>query len=265
MIDDRIRVQSQLYPWILLSVLNRKKQGLGGAFKAGKPYPDRPVCVTSRDTGRAVIWDPVSAEVSLVNQPDPDVLKSGIGFAFADSRKTVSFFETGAINPLTMRHLHRLVSWKRLLQHLLTVQDELGSKNWERLSDERLLEKTLITLFSAVAGLNGLAQLDAFTSDLMHHLSKGLIHITTGGVEGEMATLGIDNGQLLWLDPDASLDGYSVDFTFRNIRTAWMCVANLTDNLAAVGKGDIKLRGYIPLADGFNHMLDRLQMFVKVG
>ena len=246
-------------------MLNRKKQGLGGTIDTGKPFPDVPVSVTSRDMGQAVIWDPVSAEVSLVNQPDPEVLKHGIGFAFPGGQNAVRFFETGALNPLTMRHLYHLVSWKRLIQHLLIVQDELGSKNWKSLSDARLLRKTLITLYSAVAGLNGLSRLDTFTRDLMHHLPKGLIRISIGGVEGQVATLGIDDGSMLWLDSGASLDGYSVDFTFKNIHTAWMCVANLADNLAAVGKGDIKLRGYVPMADGFNHMLDRLQMFVKVG
>ena len=73
----------------------------------------------------------------------------------------------------------------------------------------------------------------------------------------------MEAGQLRWLKKEENGVGHEVDFRFRSLEIAWKSVANLTDNLAAVGKGDIYLRGYIPLADGFNHMLDRLQMFVK--
>lgn len=145
----------------------------------------------------------------------------------------------------------------------LAIQSDLGSRNWEKLTEPQLLRKTIITFCSAVAGLNGLSQLDSFTRELMNHLPDGVIRIYIAGVEKTVAMIGFRKGCLFWSDSIEPFDGYSVDFTFKNIHTAWMSVANLTDNLAAVGKGDIKLRGYIPLADGFNHMLDRLQMFVK--
>ena len=203
--------------------------------------------------------------MEVVMQPRPSEKQNGIGFEFAKGRAAVKFFEGGSLNPFTMRRVSLIWNWKRLLKQLLKVQDELGTKDWETLEEEQLLTKTLTTLYSAVAGLNGLSQLDPFTADLMHHLPNGWMRIRIGGVEGQVASLGFREGSVVWLGAEETLEGYSVDFTFKDIRTAWMCVANLSDNLAAVGKGDIKLRGYIPLADGFNHMLDRLQMFVKAG
>jgi hypothetical protein len=264
LIDERTLVQCDLYPWILLSVLNRKKYEPGVYNETDKHFPAVQVRIINRESRREVMWSPTFKEVvlgTMTTEKDPT---NWIGFEFRTSRSAVHFFETGSLNPLSMRTLHRVVSWKRLLQQFMSIQKEMASRDWEKLSEAQLFRKTIITLYSAVAGLNGLSQLDTFTRELMHHLPDGVIRIGIGGVSGAVATIGIRKGHLFWSETITPFDGYSVDFTFKNIRTAWTCVANLTDNLAAVGKGDIKLRGYIPLADGFNHMLDRLQMFVKV-
>lgn len=261
--DERLRIQSDLYPWILLSVMNGKRNGVSAEAPHGNLFPDVDIAITSRHSSRVVRWSPDADRVAIEKRMEGADLFSGIGFDFFSMSSAVKFFESSQLNPLAMKKVYRMKPWVKFLRQLLWIQGELGCKNWENLNEAHLLRKTILTIYSAVVGLNGLRELDLFSADLMNHLPDGCIRMRIEGVDEVVATIGFEGGRMIWLDSGATVGAQSVDFTFKSIRSAWMSVSNLSDNLAAVGKGDIRLRGFIPLADGFNHMLDRLQMFVK--
>jgi hypothetical protein len=186
-----------------------------------------------------------------------------VGFRFRSEREALRCFAEDHLTLRSLRGLHHPVSWLGLIRGMLSVKHRMGTHAWERVSEAELLVKTLFTLRAAVAGLNGLKQLDAFTGGLFEQLPQGWIHLHIIGAPVELPSIGIHRNGLSWSTRAKAVGGQSVDFEFRSPAIAWKSVANLADNLAAVGKGDIKLRGYIPLADGFNHLLDRLQMYVS--
>jgi len=262
---EQLKIQATLYPWILLNLLREQQQSPWHFITSGKGLPTRGVFSIVDESDSVVFWDPESSGIQMLtrNSFDSLIVKSSIGFRFSTNSDSVAFFEDGKPKLTSFRGLSHVIEWVKLLKWLLSIQSDLGTKGWQHSNQEKLLRKVMLTFSAAIFGLNGLANLDPFSEKLLHHLPDGVIRIHIGGIGENLGTIQCLDGRLFWLRNGNSPVGREVEFRFRNLETAWKCAANLTDNLAAVGKGDIFLRGYIPLADGFNHMLDRLQMFVK--
>ena len=264
---EQLRIKSLLYPWILFNLMNAQDVRMQPEMQCKLSFPDDGCYSSCRDATTAVVWDRQAHQVSIVekNEDWENRHFQQIGFGLKDSRSATQFYEDGKLKPTSLQCWYRIPEWFKLLKSMLALQSELAVGNWEQLSQERLLRKVLLTFYAAVEGLNGLARLDPFSDQLMHHLPEGLICLKIDGLGKEtLAYIAIRKGRLSWnvTRPEGAWP-LSVDFSFKNLEFAWKSVANLSDNLSAVGKGDIRLRGYVPLADGLNHMLDRLQIFVK--
>ena len=263
---EQLRIKSLLYPWILFQLMNGQDGFLQPSMLRKTSLPSGGCFSTCQDSELAVVWDRSSHRVDLIRKGEnrERAFVGKVGFELKHVMAAVKFYEHGKLQPSSMRRTLRVSDWVKLLKAMLGMQSELGTKNWERVSEEQLLRKVLITFYAAVEGLNGLAELDSFSDQLMHHLPNGVIHLHIDGVGENLTHIVVKDGRLRWsADKNPVYEGKSVDFTFRNLELAWKSVASLADNLSAVGKGDIRLSGFIPLADGFNHMLDRLQIFVK--
>ena len=244
----KARLQSSLYAWILLSSLRGLKLA----------NPRRRVYFFDCESGEGVQW---GDGITLIDaMPE----KGAIGFAFKNTDQALAFFENGKLSLTSMKGIVHIGDWFVFLRGLFSAKGKLGAKGWENLSDEKLVEKSKVAFFSAICGLEGLARLDPFSKSLMEELPQGKLRIGLSGSE-PFLTIAVRDGICVWEDQEVTPEDKSVDFLFKDAKSLWITVAGLGDNLAAVGRGTIQLRGYIPLADGFNHMLDRLQIFVKTG
>jgi len=264
--NEHLRIQSCLYPWVLFSVLNEQLDPCVQSIQPLRSFPSNGVFSICEEAEKWVVWDVNKRTVSILHDPLPmqsSVLQGKVGFCFGSSATAVDFYEKGTLKPGSFRHVIRIPDWVCLIRWLLSTQKDLGVAKWQLLPPERLLRKVMLTLMAAVAGLNGLALLDPFSRELLHHLPDGVILLHIEGVGRMLGRIQVKDGALRWLSSGERAVGHEVDFSFKSLEVAWKSVANLADNLAAVGMGEIHLRGYIPLADGFNHMLDRLQMYVK--
>jgi hypothetical protein len=248
-LEDKQAIQAALYPWILFSLLGDEKTPFGNA------------CLMTQSKGApCVVYDPGEKRVSFESEPCP---KDGasFGFQFASLKQAIAFFEQSKLSVTAFRGF-RPMTWGRFLSKLLKIQGQMSASNWERLSEEQLVTKSLFLLKAAVYGIQGLAQLNPFSRSMLEHVPKGCISVRVGD-GAPLSSIVFREGGIEWVEGAAGASGRSVDFIFKDERCAWLSAANLTDNLAAVGKGDIRLAGYVPLADGFNHLLDRLQIYVK--
>jgi hypothetical protein len=54
-----------------------------------------------------------------------------------------------------------------------------------------------------------------------------------------------------------------VEISFRNIEIAAAALSNRIDSLAAVGSGDIRVEGFVPLADAVNRALERIPLYLS--
>lgn len=259
---ERHRVQCLLYPWILFSLLDEIPALTQVLGRSGLPVVDRPVFSHCLTLGEGVVREGPGIPVRRFNI-DRDALPAhSIGFQFRTELEALRFFEHGRMTLACLKGLRHPLSWVHLIRAMLGVKRILGTQGWERSSQRELITKTIFTLRAAVAGLNGLGALDTFSDDLLQELPDGVIRLHINGVGDDLGRIQVRQGRFNWLQGNDAGVGREVDFRFGSLAIAWSSVANLTDNLAAVGKGEIGLRGYVPLADGFNHMLDRLQMFV---
>ncbi|MEQ9825103.1 MAG: hypothetical protein ABQ298_12030 [Puniceicoccaceae bacterium] len=259
---ERGRVQCLLYPWILFSLM--QEDSFPGSLM-GTPLPEVGRSITCSVAGCdiAVIRQTGGAGVRLLDLRSQSLPADSIGFAFRSQSEALGFFENNRFPLRSLRGLSHVPAWFRFIRNLLALKQRMSTQAWQHAQPQELLAKTLLTLRAAVAGLNGLREVDDFSRGLMDHLPDGRISLFIGGVEANLGCITVQEGRLSWVSDGSAVGGRSVDFRFANLEVAWKSVANLADNLAAVGKGEIQLRGYIPLADGFNHLLDRLQMYVS--
>jgi hypothetical protein len=121
---------------------------------------------------------------------------------------------------------------------------------------------TRLTLIAAGLGLQGLAQGDAVAMATLSALPKGLAAFS---IHGEpQSTVWFDHGSpgqsCGWSDPPRPAD---VRIVFSSIDIAYAAMRDEIDSMAAVGTGEIRVDGLIPLADGLNFVMERLRVYLQ--
>jgi hypothetical protein len=119
-----------------------------------------------------------------------------------------------------------------------------------------------LSLIAAVLALRPLAEGDAVARHTLRSLPMGLAAFN---IEGE-------HGASLWFDhrADGCAAGWGepprrpeVCVTFANMQVAYGAMRDEIDTMAAVGCGEIKVEGLIPLADGLNVVMERLRVYLQ--
>ncbi len=119
-----------------------------------------------------------------------------------------------------------------------------------------------LSLITAGLALHALAQGDAAARYILRSLPPGLASFTIAGEP--RGTVWFDHGsagnQAGWSDPPRRPD---VCIVFADIATAYGALRGEIDTLAAVGSGQIRVEGLVPLAEGLNFAMERLRVYLK--
>lgn len=119
-----------------------------------------------------------------------------------------------------------------------------------------------LSLIVAVLGLRSLAEGDQAAQQTLRSLPRGLAAFSIEGEQG--ATIWFDHGSLDyaagWGEPPRRPD---VRITFADMNVAYSAMRDEIDTLAAVGRGQIKVEGLVPLADGLNVVMERLRVYLQ--
>ncbi len=119
-----------------------------------------------------------------------------------------------------------------------------------------------LSLITAGLALRVLAEGDAAARTILRSLPPGLASFTIAGEP--RCTVWFDHGsaanQVGWGDPPRRPD---VCVVFTDIVTAYGALRQEIDTLAAVGSGQIRVEGLVPLADGLNAAMERLRVYLK--
>jgi hypothetical protein len=121
---------------------------------------------------------------------------------------------------------------------------------------------TRLTLIAAGLGLHSLAKGDEASMATLSSIPKGLAAFI---IQDEpKSTVWFDHGSADqtagWSEPPRTPD---VRIVFRTLTVAYAAMRDDIDSMAAVGKGDIRVEGLIPLADGLNFVMERLRVYLK--
>ncbi len=254
-----LTLKSQLYPWILLSLLKELSNPHSRIQNRNFQPFSQPLLFSASDILTALHPD----------REFPERLHHGVnnavGIHFQSPTGLVNFFENRRVLPGRLRGIRNFPALIRFLSRLLYIQKLLKVESLESLNHAQIEPKVIATLFAACAGINGLIKLDTFTHKLFLSGSRGRVHIRIKGIAEPILYIDLTEEHLICTREKPVADPQrTVDLEYESLETAWVSVSNQADNLALVGKGNIRMRGYVPLADSLNHLLDRLQMFVSL-
>ena len=119
-----------------------------------------------------------------------------------------------------------------------------------------------LSLIVAVLGLRSLAEGDEAVRQTLCSVPPGLAAFSIAGDQG--ATLWFDHGAadyaVGWGEPPRTP---LVHITFADVNVAYGAMRDEIDTMAAVGSGQIKVEGLVPLADGLNLAMARLRDYLK--
>lgn len=119
-----------------------------------------------------------------------------------------------------------------------------------------------LSLITAGLGLAPLAAGDPEAIDMLRTLPSGLAAFS---IEGEP-------NSTVWFDCAANpkLSGWSevprrpdVSIDFGNVNLAYAAMRDEADTMAAIGAGEMRVDGLIPLADGLNVVMERLRIYLQ--
>jgi hypothetical protein len=119
-----------------------------------------------------------------------------------------------------------------------------------------------LSLIAAGLGLHPLAEGDGPARTALRAVPPGLAAFVIDGEDG--STVWFDHGSsdyaAGWAVPPRRPD---VRITFADIDVAYGAMRDEIDAMAAVGSGQIKVEGLVPLADGLNFVMERLRIYLQ--
>ena len=115
-----------------------------------------------------------------------------------------------------------------------------------------------LTLYSLAFGLKEIGEHDPEAAPISAHLPDGVVEIKVSG--GPAAHISVCGGKFQ-PGKDAAVKASAI-LEINDLPTAWSMLRGELDLFSAVGSGNIRLRGYIPLLDGINPLMDRLAMYL---
>jgi len=140
------------------------------------------------------------------------------------------------------------------LEHYLRASDDV-------LADERVFAfVTRCMLYTAILGLAELAERDPAVSDLAAHTPNGTAEFKILP-DGPAVHLTHRDGR--FTAGKGPAEAPNVKMHFRDVRVCNDLLNGRMDAFAALGRGDVAITGFLPLADQLNAMLEYLEPYLK--
>lgn len=117
----------------------------------------------------------------------------------------------------------------------------------------------MLNLYGLVFGIRQIGENDPDMKPVVRHLPEGVVEFRVMG-NGPVAHLKVASG--IFSPGRGPASGANAVLEIRDCATAWAMLQGRLDLFSAVGAGIIRLRGYIPLLDGINPLMDRLSWYL---
>ena len=154
-------------------------------------------------------------------------------------------------NPLVLRHLRPVLSLDRVLGRL---ESHLRPPPERLLRPEDLAFCVELALYGLVFGIKQVGEHDPDLAPLSRFLPDGVLGIEVDG--GPAAHIAVQRGK--FFPGRGKADRPNALMAISDLSTAWDLLQGRLDVFVAVGSGRIRLRGFIPLLEGVNPLMDRL-------
>ncbi len=167
----------------------------------------------------------------------------------------------GKANPVPIKGFTRLGFMSKEFPKLTDRLEHYLRADGELLKDERTFAfVTKCMLYTAVFGLAELAELDRAVADLVAHTPNGTAEFKILP-DGPTVHITHENGSFHAAKGPA--DAPNVQMQFRDLGVCNDLLNGRVDAFAALGRGDVVIKGFLPLADQLNAMLEYLEPYLK--
>lgn len=187
---------------------------------------------------------------------------AGIELLFlSDGHAASTFLEKPALPPIPLKGFSGLNHMKTFT----ALTDEM--RNWLKPTEEQLAEEAFRSVFVSMTlqlAMRAVVQLGRFerrTHDLVVSGPQGLAAFQLGD-DGEPVWIRLSTDQMecgrgkLPGEPDTRV-------IFHDSMVAAQALQDKVDSMAAVGRGQIEVRGMAPLADHLNYLMEQVQPYLE--
>jgi hypothetical protein len=167
----------------------------------------------------------------------------------------------GKAKPIPIKGFSRLGFMSKEFPKLTDRLEYYMRANGEVLEDQRIFEfVTRCMLYTAILGLAELAELDPDLADLAGHTPNGTAEFKVLP-DGPAAHLTHTDGK--FASAKGSVESPNVKMQFRDHQVCNDLLNGQVDAFAALGRNDVMIKGFLPLADQLNAMLKYLEPYLK--
>ncbi len=186
--------------------------------------------------------------------------RTNVKLWFTSPRHLNDMFD-GKGNPIPLKGFTRLGFMKSEFPKLTDRLEYYLRGSDAAAQDERIHEfVTRCMLYTAVFGLAELATLDPAVADLVAHTPNGTAEFKVLP-DGPTAYLVHQDGA--FTAGKGPAESPNVRMQFRDVKVCNDLLNGRVDAFAAMGRGDVVIKGFLPLADQLSAMLEYLEPYLK--
>lgn len=158
-------------------------------------------------------------------------------------------------NLMALLHMAKLTKIDQVLgrlEHYLKPQDDL-------LNDRDAFAFCVkLSIYALTYGIREVGEYDPELNVISPGLPEGTLAINV--IDGPSSSVTVKNGKFFPAKGPAQKPNAILEIC--DLETAWAMIQGRLDIFAAVGGSKIKIRGFVPLLDGINPLMDRLSQYL---
>lgn len=152
-----------------------------------------------------------------------------------------------------LKELKNLDKLLALLEHYMKPDETL-------LGDPNIREFCIrLNLYALAFGIKQIGENDPEMQPVAHHLPDGIVQFEV--VNGPSVHIIVNQGHFSVVRGSAEYANAVLEI--KDLDTAWAMIQGELNMFAAVGNCDLRLKGFIPLLDGINPLIDRIPFYLN--
>lgn len=189
------------------------------------------------------------------------VVKPNIILYFNSPEKLNAMFSGEKVTPLPIKGVFKIMKIQKDFEKLTQRLEYYMKPDEEAIKDKKVFEVNVeCTLYTVVHAIKEVAEMDPRAKSAAHHLPDGSMQLKILP-NGPSAYLEIKNHTLY--PGIGEIDNPRAMMTFENMQIAYDLFNNKIDAFAALGLADVKIKGFVPIAETINNVLGRLPLYLE--
>lgn len=176
-----------------------------------------------------------------------------------DSVKDIVDMMDGVTKPMPKKGLLHLIILLKFMKLTAAMEKTLKPSAADLEDPVRLKRTVTLLLNTAVFGMREIAEYDPGVEPTVHHLADGCAQFAVLP-DGPFAYMEVKDQTLF--PSKGKTASPSVELEVKDLKIAYGMLSGELDTMAAIGRGDIVLRGFIPLFGDLSYIMGRISQYL---